>query len=96
MGSGSVWAQMLVSAVGLSLMSAVAYLASWSKRIEKSQIAPAPQRKMVTIPGPKGPRFHPREPDIPASGRWLGLIHGLSSEVLQLVQSHASGYSSRH
>jgi len=44
-GSKSVWAQMLVSVVGLSLMSAVAYFASWSKRIEKPQIDLVPQRE---------------------------------------------------
>jgi hypothetical protein len=47
-GSKSVWAQMLVSVIGLSLMSAVAYFASWFKRIEKPQIDPLPQREMMT------------------------------------------------
>ncbi len=89
MGSGSVWAQMLVSAIGLSLMSAVAYLASWSKRIEKLQIVPEPQRKLVTARGLEGPSLHPRGRDLPASDRWFDSIQRPSSEVRVSVQSHA-------
>ncbi len=46
-GSKSIWVQMLVSAVGVSLMSAVAYLASWAKKIEQARVDLLTQRKMI-------------------------------------------------
>jgi hypothetical protein len=40
--SNEIWMQVLVSLVGVALMTGVAAYRSWSKKIEKAKASPAP------------------------------------------------------
>jgi hypothetical protein len=94
-GSGAVWLQMLVSAVGLSLLSAVAYLACWFKGIEKPQVDLAPKLDEAAPAAPGGHSYHTGERDFPASNLWLKLVHRPFPEVPRFSRNHASGYPLR-
>lgn len=88
-GSGSVWAQMLVSAVGLFLMSAVARLACWFKRIEKPRPDLALPRKIAVGLAPEDPGFRFPKRDFPAPVQWLDSVQRPFPEVPRLPRSHA-------
>jgi hypothetical protein len=88
-GSGSVWAQILMSAVGLFLMSAVARLACWFKRIEKPRPDLALARKIAVSLAPKEPRFLFPVRDLPARAQWLDSVQRPFPDVPRLPRSHA-------